>query len=58
MTKSKSGMVTRNTLYPVIDIFPDEVVKMKFSLLCVVSCLFSVVHDNRYLVMNMYSFAR
>ena len=30
MTRSKSEMVTKEALYPAIDIFPDEVVKMKF----------------------------
>ena len=47
MAKSKSRMVTRDTLYPSIDKFLDEEVKMKFLLLCPVMYLFSVVHDNR-----------
>ena len=48
MTKHKIGMDTRNTLHLVIVIFPDEVVKMKFLLLCLDRYLFSVVIDNRY----------
>ena len=42
-------MVTRNTLHLIIIIFSEEVVKMKFLLLCMDKYLFSVVSDNRYL---------
>ena len=35
--------------YPAIDFFPDEVVKMKFSLICLVWYLFSTVHGNKHL---------
>ena len=41
-------MVTRNTPHLVIVIFSDEVVKMKFLLLCLDRHLFSVVVGNRY----------
>ena len=43
------GKVTRNTPCLVIVIFSDEVVKMKFQLLCRDRYLFSVVSGNRYL---------
>ena len=49
MTKSKSGMVTRDDLYPVIDVFPDEVGKKKYLLLHLDGYLFSMAHDNEYL---------
>ena len=42
-------MVTRNTPRLVIIIFYDEVVKMKFLLLCLDRYLFTVVNGNRYL---------
>ena len=32
MKKCKSGVITRDAVYPVIDIFPDEEVKIKFLL--------------------------
>ena len=50
MTKHKTGMVTRNTSYMLIVILSDEVVKMKFLLLWLDRCLFSVVSGNRYLL--------
>ena len=49
VTKHKIGMVTRNTPCLVIIIFWDEVVKMKFLLLCLDRYLFNVVNGNRYL---------
>ena len=42
-------MVTRDMLFPVIDIFPDEVGKKKFLLLYLDGYLFNVTHGSRYL---------
>ena len=51
MTKSKSGMVTRDALCQAIDIyiFPDKVGKNTFLLLHLDGYLFSMAHCNRYL---------
>ena len=49
MTKHKIRMDTRNTPCLVIVIFSDEVVKIKFLLLCLGRYLFSAVIGNRYL---------
>ena len=49
MTKYKIGMVARNTPHLVIVVFSDEVVKMKFLLLCLDRYLFSVVIGSKYL---------
>ena len=51
-------MVTRNTPSLVIVIFSDEVVKMKFLLLCLDGYLFSVVSADKCLLRGdkkMYS---
>ena len=50
MTKSKSSMVTRDTLYLTIDTFLDVVEKRNFTLLSVVGYLFRVVAGNRNLL--------
>ena len=42
-------MVTRDDLYPVIDVFPDEVGKKKYLLLHLDGYLFSMADYNRYL---------
>ena len=42
--ESKSGMVTKDALYPLTDKFPNEVVKMNFLSLCLVRYLFSIFH--------------
>ena len=49
MARHKIGMVTRNTPCLVIVRFSDEVVKMKFLLLCLDRYLCSVVSGNGYL---------
>ena len=49
MARHKIGMVTRNTPHLIIVILSEEVVKMKFVLLCLDRYLFSVVSGNGYL---------
>ena len=46
MTKSKSGIVTTDALYPSTDIVPGEVVEMNFLFLSLVMYLSSVVHGS------------
>ena len=49
MTKSKSGMVTRDALRLAIAKFSVEVGKKTFLLLHLYGYLFNVAHGNRYL---------